>query len=225
MVPAVVIIAGATLPRLLGVQWRVTAAFAGVAIVLASFVLLPANVFTWASVRTAAETPYLDRQHLAAEPRPAAPVTLAAARVGPGLGNAGLCCQSSPVSMPKFIHLMEEIHVIVGDRTAYVANFHGAYPGLVYFVADLNPAPIGGFEYDGSTLTASTWHAYLKDFRTRVLPHIQALLTYNTEAPEAGYFLKHYPNAQQIKLRYDNQDYFVLLSQKEAGTQAPVTER
>jgi len=222
MVPAVVIIAGAVLPRLFGAKRRVTAVLAGAALVLGSFVLLPANVFTWASVRTAAETPYLDRQHLAAAPPPDAPATLAGLRVGPGLDNAGLCCQSSPVSMPKFIHLMEEIHVIVGDRPAYVANFHGAYPGLVYFVADLNPVPIGTFEYDGSTLTASTWRAYLKDFRTRVLPQTQALLTYNTGTPEAEYFLKRYPNAQQIKLRYASQDYFVLLRQK-AGTRAPAT--
>ena len=41
--------------------------------------------------------------------------------------------------MPKFIHLMEQIHAIVGNRLAYVTDFHGAYPGLVYFVADLNP--------------------------------------------------------------------------------------
>ena len=55
--------------------------------------------------------------------------------------------------MPRFIHLMEQIHAIVGNRLAYVADFHGAYPGLVYFVADLNPAPIASDEYDGSTLT------------------------------------------------------------------------
>jgi hypothetical protein len=210
MVPAVVIMTGAVLPRLLGVERRLTAAFAGVGLILLSFALLPANVFTWASVRTAAETPYLDRQHLATAPRAVTPITLAGSRVGPGLADAGLCCQSSPVSMPKFIHLMEQIHVLIGDREAYVVNFHGAYPGLVYFVADLNPAPIGTFEYDGSTLTASGWRAYLADFRTRVLPHVQALLTYS-DAPEARYFLHRYPKTKQFKLRYDFQDYFVLL--------------
>ena len=60
-------------------------------------------------------------------------------------------------------------------------------------------------------LTVSAWKAYLADFRTRVLPHVQALLTYNVYTQEARYFLDRYPHAQQIKLRYDSQDYFVLL--------------
>jgi len=211
MVPAVVIIAGAALPRLLGARHRVTAALAGAALVVASFTLLPSSAYAWNSVRSAAELPYLARQQLAAGPRPAAPTTLAATRVGPGLSDAPQCCQGGPVSMGQFVHLMELIHVIVGNRVAYVANFHGAYPGLVYFVADLNPAPIASYEYDGSTLTESQLKAYLADFRTRVLPQVQALLTYSTKAPEAEYFLNRYPNAEQIKLRYDRQDYFVLL--------------
>jgi hypothetical protein len=116
--------------------------------------------------------------------------------------------------MPRFIHLMEQIHAIVGDRPAYVANFHGAYVGLVYFTADLNPVPIGTFEYDGSTLTEPQFKAYLADFRTRVLPHIQAVLTFDLKAAEARYFLERYPHADQIKLHYDGQDYFVLLRQQ-----------
>jgi hypothetical protein len=141
------------------------------------------------------------------------PTTLAGWRVGPGLSGAAQCCQGGPVSMGELVHLMERIHVIVGDRTAYVANFHGAYPGLVYFVADLNPAPISSYEYDGSTLTEPQMRAYLTDFRIRVLPQTLALLTFTAKAPEARYFLQRYPSARQIKLRYDNQDYFVLLRQ------------
>jgi hypothetical protein len=213
MVPALVIMTGAVLPRLFGAQRRVTVAIAGAALVAASFVLLPAKAFAWTSVRSAAERPYLDRQQLAAAPRSGMPTTLAGWRVGPGLSGAAQCCQGAPVSMGEFVRLMERIHVMVGDRTAYVANFHGAYPGLVYFVADLNPAPISSYEYDGSTLTESQMRTYLTHFRTRVLPHTQALLTFTTKAPEARYFLRRYPSARQIKLHYDNQDYFVLLRQ------------
>jgi hypothetical protein len=214
MVPALVIVVAADLPRLLGVKRTMTAAVAGVAIVAASFTLLPHTARTKAGIRTAAETPYLDRQHPpvpSVSGTPLGPVTLAADRVGAGLATAGLCCQSSPVSMPAFIHLMEQIHVLVGHRPAYVANFHGAYTGLVYFIADLNPVPIGTFEYDGSTLTQAQFNSYLKDFRTRILPHTKALLSYDLKTPEARYFLKRYPHAQQVKLHYDNQDYFVLL--------------
>jgi hypothetical protein len=211
MVPAVVVVAGTVLPRLAGAQRRVTVAVVGAALVIGSFVLLPAQAFAWTSVRSWAEAPYLDRQQLAAAPRSDIPTTLAGWRVGPGLSGAARCCQEGPVSMPKFIHLMEQIHAIVGDRTAYVTDFHGAYPGLVYFVADLNPAPTASEEYDGSTLTEPGIRAYLTDFRIRVLPQTKALLTYNLKAPEAQYFLQRYPNARQVKLRYDSQDYFVLL--------------
>ncbi len=44
--------------------------------------------------------------------------------------------------MPAFIQLMDSIHAIIGNRVTYVAGFPRVYPGLVYFVADLNPAPI-----------------------------------------------------------------------------------
>jgi hypothetical protein len=211
MVPAVVVITAVVLPRLLGAQRRATVAVIGAALIIASFALLPTKSFTWNSVRSWAEAPYLDRQQPAAAPAPGKPTTLAAWRVGPGLSDAARCCQSSPESMPKFVHLMEQIHAIVGNRLAYVTDFHGAYPGLVYFVADLNPAPIASDNYDGSTLTKSGVSAYMKDFRTRVLPQTKALLTYNLKAPEARYFLKRYPTADQIKLHYANEDYFVLL--------------
>jgi hypothetical protein len=214
MVPALVVVAGTVLPRLAGAQRRATAAVLGAALVIASFVLLPAQAFAWNHVRSSAEVPYLDRQQLAAAPRADTPqtlATLAGRRIGPGLSGAAQCCQGAPESMPGFIRLMEQIHAIVGNRMAYVANFHGAYPGLVYFVADLNPAPIASDEYDGSTLTQAGIVAYLTDFRVNVLPHTRALLTYNLETPEARYFLQRYRGARQVKLRYDRQDYFVLL--------------
>jgi hypothetical protein len=211
MVPAVVVVAGTVLPRLVGAQRRATAVVLGAALVIASFVLLPTQAFSWSSVRAWAETPYLDRQQAAAAPRSSPPQTLAALRVGPGLSDVAQCCQGAPESMPKFIHLMEEIHAIVGNRMAYVINFHGAYPGLVYFVADLNPPPIVAEEYDGSTLTKAGIRAYLADFRRSVLPRTQALLTFNLKEPEARYFLQKYPTAEQIKLHYAGQDYFVLL--------------
>ncbi|MGH3290989.1 MAG: hypothetical protein ACRDP7_04210 [Trebonia sp.] len=210
MVPAVVVVAGTLLPRLLGAQRRATAAVVAAALIVASFALLPTQAFSWSSVRSWAEAPYLDRQQPAA-PHSSTPTTLAGWRVGPGLSGVSECCQGSPESMPKFIHLMEEIHALVGNRMAYVVNFHGAYPGLVYFVADLNPPPIVAEEYDGSTLTEAGIRAYLADFRTSVLPRTQALLTFNLKAPETRYFMERYPTAKQVKLHYAGQDYYVLL--------------
>jgi hypothetical protein len=210
VVPGLVIITATVLPRLCGAQRRATAVIAAVALVVASFALLPHGALTQASVRSWAAAPYLDRQRLAAGPPASAPATLAGQRVGAGLDDAAQCCQSSPVSMPEFVRLMEQIHAIIGDRPAYVAGFHGAYPGLVYFGADLNPAPVSSDPYS-SIETAPELQAFLADFRTRVLPQTQALLTFSMNVPEARYFLQRYPNARRITLRYGGQPYYILL--------------
>jgi hypothetical protein len=212
MVPALVIMTATALPRLTGIRRRAAAVAAAAALMAASFTLLPRAAYTWAGLRSWAAAPYLDRQRLAAAPAPREPATLAAQRVGAGLDRAPRCCQGSPVPMPDFTRLMEQIHAIVGDRPAYVANFHGQYPGLVYFGADLNPAPVSSDPYS-SIETEPELKAFLADFRTRVLPQTQAVLTFSRNTPEARLFLQKYPNARQVTLRYAGQPYYVLLRQ------------
>ncbi len=210
IMPALVIIAGTALPRLLGAR-RVAAAVAGAALIAASFSLLPSQLFAWSTLRSWAEAPYLDRQAAAPLPAAAGAGSLASQRVGAGLSGAAQCCQGAYESMPGFIHLMERIHAIVGNRMAYVADIHGAYPAIVYFAADLNPPPVLLQKYDGSTLTEAQLNAYLTEFRVSLLPKIQAVITYNVRGPEARYFLQRYPAAHRFTLRYDNQPYYVLL--------------
>jgi hypothetical protein len=210
IVPGLVIVTATVLPRLCGASRSATAVLAAAALVVASLALLPHGALTRASVRAWAEAPYLDRQRLAAGPPASTPATLAGRRVGAGLDEAAQCCQSSPVSMPEFADLMEQIHAIIGGRPAYVANFHGAYPGLVYFGADLNLAPVSS-DPDSSIETAPELQAFLADFRTRVLPRTQALLTFTLNGPEARDFLRRYPSARRITLRYGGQPYYILL--------------
>jgi hypothetical protein len=212
MVPALVIVTATLLPRLCGAQRRVTATIAGAALVVASFVLLPHAAFARTSVRSWAEAPYLDRRQLAAATPVGKLATLAARRVGAGLDDVSQRCQGSPVPMPEFIKLMERIHTIIGNRTAYVANFPGEYPGLVYFGADLNPAPVSS-DPNSSIETEPELQAFLADFRTRVLPQTQAVLTFSVKVPEAQFFLQRYPSALRITLRYADQPYYILLRQ------------
>jgi hypothetical protein len=210
MVPALAVVTATVLPRLLGLRWRAVAAAGTVALFAASFALLPRQAFTWASVRSWAAAPYLDRQQLATAPAPREPATTAGLRVGPGLDDAAQCCQGTPVPMRDFTALMERIHQVIGDRKAYVVDFHGAYPGLVYFGADLNPAPVSSDPYS-SIETEPGLRAFLADFRTRVLPQTQAVLTYDVNAPEARYFLHRYPGARRVTLRFAGQPYYILL--------------
>ena len=212
MVPALVIMTATVLPRQLGAQRRVTVAIAGVAVVVASFALLPYQSFTWASVRSVAEAPYLDRQQLAAAPRPSMPGTLAASRVGAGLDGALLCCQGPPVPMPDVIRLMNRIHAIIGSRTTYVADFAHGYPGFVYFVADLTPAPVQADKYN-TILNEPQLMAYMAYFRASVLPQTQALVTGSLSTPEARFFLQRYPGARRILLHFGRKPYYVLLRQ------------
>lgn len=207
-VPALLIVVATTLPRLVGARRRATLLVAGAALAGVAFVLVPLSAFESAGSRL--EAPYLDRQRLAEEPRPVTPTTAAGVRVGVGLADAPICCMQSTASMPAFVLLMDRIHAIVGDRVTYVVDFPDAYPGLIYFVADLDPAPIP-LEKFTMTLTQPQRLAFLADFDEQVLPQTEALLTSSLSADETRSFLRRYNNARQITLSYRGEPYYVML--------------
>ena len=140
------------------------------------------------------------------------PGMLAASRVGAGLDGALLCCQGPPVPMPDVIRLMNRIHAIIGSRTTYVADFAHGYPGFVYFVADLTPAPVLADKYN-TILNEPQLMAYMAYFRASVLPQTQALVTGSLSTPEARFFLQRYPGARRILLHFGRKPYYVLLRQ------------
>jgi hypothetical protein len=113
--------------------------------------------------------------------------------------------------MSQLLALMNQLHAIVGNRTAYVASFPGGYPGLVYFAADLRPAP---YPIDLHTMifTTKQRRQYMAAFRTSVLPHTQAVLTTHLITTEARDFLARDPDAKRIKLTFAGRPYYVLLS-------------
>jgi hypothetical protein len=209
-VPGLVIMVATVLPRLLGAWRPVTTAAAGVAIFAASFALLPQSAFAPASVRSWATAPLQDRQHLAAEPAPAAPLTVAGRRVGAGLATTGQCCQAGSVPMSRFTAFMNHLHSIIGDRVTYVVSFPAGYPGIVYFVADLTPAPVPVDLYT-MVLNMPQYRAYLADFRTSVLPRTAALVTPSLGAAQARYFRRVYPDARMVTLSYRHEPIYVLL--------------
>lgn len=208
--PGLVIIVATALPRLLGARRPATLAVAGVAIFAASFALLPQSAVGPTSVRSWASAPLQDRRRLAAEPAPAAPLTIAGSRVGAGLVAAGPCCQASSVPMSHLTAFMNRLHAIIGDRATYVVSFPAGYPGIVYFVADLTPAPVP-IDLHTMVLNMPQYRAYLADFRTSVLPRTAALVTPSLGAAEARYFRNFYPNARLITLSYRHEPVYVLL--------------
>lgn len=209
-VPGLAITTATVLPRLLGARRRVTLAYAGMGVFAASLLLLPVAVVRPASVHGWAVAPLRDRQRLAAEPAPAAPGTIAGRRVGPGLATVPQCCQNASVPMPAFITFMDHLHAVIGNRTTYVAEFPAGYPGIVYFVADLTPAPVP-LDLHTMVMNVPQYRAYLADFRSSVLPRLGALVTPSLSAAEAVYFRDSYPGARMITLSYREAPIYVLL--------------
>jgi hypothetical protein len=216
MFPALVVVAATTvprlvLPRLAGYRQPAALAVAGVALFAVALLLLPSRLLAPSSIRGQLELPYLARQQLAAHPNPGVPTTVAGQRVGAGLAAAPICCRFASESMPAFVRLMDHIHAIIGSRTTYVVDFDNGYPGLIYFVADLKPAPIPTDPYT-LVFTQPEMTAYLTTFQSSVLPRTQALITANLDRPEAQFFLRRYAHARQIRLTYHGTAYYVLLS-------------
>jgi hypothetical protein len=214
--PALVVVVATTLPRLTlprlaGFRQPLALVVAGAVLFAAGVWLLPAKVTAPSHIPAELESPYLDRQQLATYPVPGTPATIAGQRVGAGLADTKLCCQSGSESMPQFVRLMNRLHAIIGDRTTYVVSFHNGYPGLIYFVADLKPAPIPADPYT-MVFTQQQMAAYLQNFQTSVLPQTQALVTTNLNRPEALYFSQRYPRARRVILTYHKAPYYVLLS-------------
>lgn len=207
-VPALAVVATLSLPRTLGAPRTAIALLAGAAIAAAFVVLVPRSAI--ADVAARAKAPYADRARLAADEPPPAPPTPAGRRVGRGLAAAPVCCTASTWSMPQFIRLMDRIHRIVGGRRTYVDSFPDSYPGLVYFAAALDPAPISLEPYT-MVLTRRQLLAYLDDFRARVVPQTAALLTQDLGAAAPEQFRAAYPNVRKVILRYRGKPYYVLL--------------
>jgi hypothetical protein len=211
VVPALVIMAATLLPRLVGAVQPKAVAGAGVLIFCASFLLFPYKAVSPFTVTGWAAAPLRERLWLAAEPAPTTPTTIAGQRVGPGLASAPACCQGGLIeTMPAFVSLMNKIHRLVGSRTTYVVDFPEGYPGIVYFVADLTPAPVP-IDFQTMVLNVPQEVAYMAYFRTNVMPKTYAVLTTSLAADEARYFRRAYPGVRTIRLTFTGEPYYLLL--------------
>jgi hypothetical protein len=210
VVPCLAITVATLLPRALGGRRWYTLGVAGLALFAASFALLPFSAYRFSDIGRQAAAPALDRQRLAAEKVPVTPPTLADKRVGAGLWARPACCQSKTQSMSFFIQLANQIHRDVGNRVTYVQSFKAGYPGIIYFVANLRPAPVP-LDFHTMVFTEQANAAYLRTFEKSVLPKTHALLTDQLNAAEVLDFERYYPHYQRIHLKYRG-PYWLFLS-------------
>ena len=57
------------------------------------------------------------------------------------LTNEPELASNSGMTMRQFLDFATELHYLVGDRKTYINDVFVAYPGVLYFMAGLNPAP------------------------------------------------------------------------------------
>ncbi len=114
-------------------------------------------------------------------------------------------------SMRSFLTLANQIHAAVGSRTTYVVGFPAAYPGLIYFVADVRPAPV---PLDLHTMVFNTRQlaVYEAYYRSYVVPRTQALVTRHLNVQDVREFRSQHPHVKIITLSYRGKPYYVLLS-------------
>jgi hypothetical protein len=212
-VPLLVAAVATILPRQLGGRRLATLATAGVVLFASSFLLLPVSAYKFSSIGGQAEAPYLDRQQLAADKAPVTPPTVADERVGAGLWKRSSCCQTlhKSESMSGFIKLMNELHTLVGRRVTYVDSFATGYPGIVYFAADLRPAPVP-LDLRTMVFTKQANAVYMATFRRSVLPKVQAIVTNDPLAPEVRAFRLHYAHWEPIRLPFWGPRFWLLLN-------------
>jgi hypothetical protein len=217
-VPLLVVAAATVLPRLLGLRPRSAVGLAGVLIFAASLLLLPVRAYAPWNMGDQAAAPTLDRSRLAATRVLPAPDTLAAQRVGAGVWARPACCETFSEPMKDFLELASRLHAIIGNRTTYVYNFMAGYTGVIYFVADLRPAPVP-LDLRTMVFTEQQKLSYLSTFRSSVLPRTQALVTDDLRVAEVTAFERRYPHYQRIELMWHHLQggtpYWVLLSSPE----------
>jgi hypothetical protein len=207
--PVVFVAAAFELPQLF-FRRKLLVVAAGVAIAAVPFLLMPHSQYSWSTVEGRLKAPYDDRRALAARPAPAAPASLAAERVGPGLWQAPVCCTSVNAPMSTFIALLNRIHAVVGDRPTAIANdFGGVLPTALYFLADLRPAP--SVQEPWVMVITQRQYAEWYDYYQRHIANVGAVITDNLQEPVATIFLAAYPRARRVTLSWLGVPRYILL--------------
>jgi len=210
--PFVLVLAFRDLPQWLAdSRWRRTA-IRGLVVLAALAVYPTLKLHPWASVLT---TP-MTRFRVSASP----PVQVrydgrvAFRRATRLLRDEPVLAQNSGMSMRQFLTFASELHDIVGQRKTYIAYIGNVYTGLIYFMADLTPAP---YPLDLETMTING------DLRALVIEHMRThpddYECYIGSSPlptEAQVFLAGHPGAVTIQRTLGAASLYVLLAQKKS---------
>jgi hypothetical protein len=206
--PFVLVLAFWDLPQWLAEsRWRRTAIRAMV-VVLSLCVYPTLQSYAWTSMLTTPMTRFSVRPSpsVAYDGRVAFKRATALLRDEPELAS------NSGMSMREFLAAASELHDVVGQRKTYIAYIGNVYTGLLYFMADLTPAP---YPLDLETMTING------DLRALVIEHMrmhpddyECYIGTSLEQTEAQVFLAGHPRAVTLQRKLGPTPLYVLLGER-----------
>lgn len=115
------------------------------------------------------------------------------------------------VPMRDGLRLMSELHELVQDRKAYVFFLNGiGSPGLVYFLADLRPAPVSQ-DLATMVINSDLRETFLKHFATHAA-EIECVITTTLDIPEFQLFRQIHPDALLLERTTNGKRVYVALT-------------
>ena len=127
------------------------------------------------------------------------------------LSQEPLVAPASGLSMSELLDFASDVHDTVGRRKTYIAPLGHIYTGLLYFMADLTPAPYP-LDLESMTINANR--------RALVVEHIRAhpeeyecFIGTSLSLTEADVFLKGHPGAVTLERKLGPTTVYLLLAQ------------
>jgi hypothetical protein len=126
------------------------------------------------------------------------------------LSNEPMLTDNSGLSMRTFLDSASDIHDLVGQRKTYIASIGNIYTGLLYFMADLTPAPYP-LDLETMTINAKMREIVIDHMRTHPEDY-ECFIGTSLEQTEARVFLELHPGAVTVQRRMGPVMLYVLLA-------------
>jgi hypothetical protein len=127
------------------------------------------------------------------------------------LSDEPILADSSGLSMRTFLEFASDIHDLVGQRKTYIGPLGNIYTGLLYFMADLTPAPYP-LDLETMTINAKMRELVIDHMRTHPEDY-ECFIGTSLEQTEARVFLDLHPGTVTVERRMGPATIYVLLAQ------------
>jgi len=112
--------------------------------------------------------------------------------------------------MRTFLEFASDIHDLVGRRRTYIGPIGNIYTGLLYFMADLTPAPYP-LDLETMTINAKLRQIVIDHMRTHPEDY-ECFIGTSLDQTEARVFMDLHPGAVTVQRRMGPVMLYVLLA-------------